>query len=172
VQRGIRTFETYTRNTFDIAAIPLSKKLSHLRCLRSVDGTGRRDKVPPMAAPPVAAAADGLLIEVTTIRTTPLDGAHLSSPANSRSSWANSHHRPGHRRPYHLTMQAGHLHFARHHFGTGLIGGSFLWRSANTPPGCAICGWTGADVFARRKLARDRRNLLRRGGACSAKTPI
>jgi 3-deoxy-7-phosphoheptulonate synthase len=64
-ERGIRTFETYTRNTFDIAAIPVIKKLSHLPILGDPShGTGRRDKVPPMARAAVAAGADGLLIEV------------------------------------------------------------------------------------------------------------
>jgi len=64
-ERGIRTFETYTRNTFDIAAIPVIKKLSHLPMWGDPShGTGRRDKVPPMARAAVAAGADGLLIEV------------------------------------------------------------------------------------------------------------
>ncbi|HXN24294.1 MAG TPA: 3-deoxy-7-phosphoheptulonate synthase [Candidatus Dormibacteraeota bacterium] len=64
-ERGIRTFETYTRNTLDIAAIPVIKKYSHLPILADPShGTGRRDKVPPMARAAVAAGADGLLIEV------------------------------------------------------------------------------------------------------------
>src|SRR6201996_7921321 len=64
-ERGIRTFETYTRNTFDIAAIPAVKKLSHLPMMGDPShGTGRRDKVAPMARAAVAAGADGLLIEV------------------------------------------------------------------------------------------------------------
>jgi 3-deoxy-7-phosphoheptulonate synthase len=64
-ERGIRTFETYTRNTFDIAAIPVIKKLSHLPMVGDPShGTGRRDKVAPMARAAVAAGADGLLIEV------------------------------------------------------------------------------------------------------------
>jgi 3-deoxy-7-phosphoheptulonate synthase len=64
-ERGIRTFETYTRNTLDIAAIPVIKKLSHLPIIADPShGTGRRDKVPPMARAAVAAGADGLLIEV------------------------------------------------------------------------------------------------------------
>jgi len=64
-ERGIRTFETYTRNTFDIAAIPVIKKLSHLPMFGDPShGTGRRDKVPPMARAAVAAGADGLLVEV------------------------------------------------------------------------------------------------------------
>lgn len=64
-ERGIRTFETYTRNTLDISAIPVVKKLSHLPILADPShGTGRRDKVIPMARAAVAAGADGLLIEV------------------------------------------------------------------------------------------------------------
>jgi 3-deoxy-7-phosphoheptulonate synthase len=64
-ERGIRTFETATRNTLDIAAIPVIKKLSHLPIIADPShGTGRRDKVAPMARAAVAAGADGLLIEV------------------------------------------------------------------------------------------------------------
>jgi 3-deoxy-7-phosphoheptulonate synthase len=64
-ERGIRTFESYTRNTMDISAIPVVKKLSHLPMLADPShGTGRRDKVVPMARAAVAAGADGLLIEV------------------------------------------------------------------------------------------------------------
>src|ERR1700746_2618287 len=64
-ERGIRTFETYTRNTFDLAAIPVIQKLSHLPMWADPShGTGRRDKVVPMARAAVAAGADGLLIEV------------------------------------------------------------------------------------------------------------
>ena len=64
-ERGIRTFETYTRNTLDLTAVPVVKKLSHLPI--TVDpshGTGRRDKVSPMARASVAAGCDALLIEV------------------------------------------------------------------------------------------------------------
>jgi 3-deoxy-7-phosphoheptulonate synthase len=64
-ERGIRTFESYTRNTLDISAIPVIKKLSHLPIIVDPShGTGRRDKVPPMARAALAAGADGLLIEV------------------------------------------------------------------------------------------------------------
>ncbi|HXU80211.1 MAG TPA: 3-deoxy-7-phosphoheptulonate synthase, partial [Polyangia bacterium] len=64
-ERGIRTFENATRNTLDISAIPVVKKLSHLPILVDPShGTGRRDKVTPMARAGVAAGADGLLIEV------------------------------------------------------------------------------------------------------------
>ena len=64
-ERGIRTFETYTRNTMDISAIPVVKKLSHLPMTSDPShGTGRRDKVAPMARASLAAGADALLIEV------------------------------------------------------------------------------------------------------------
>jgi 3-deoxy-7-phosphoheptulonate synthase len=64
-ERGIRTFETYTRNTMDISAIPVVKKLSHLPIVGDPShGTGRRDKVPAMARATVAAGGDGVLIEV------------------------------------------------------------------------------------------------------------
>jgi 3-deoxy-7-phosphoheptulonate synthase len=64
-ERGIRTFETYTRNTLDIAAIPVVKQLSHLPIIADPShGTGRRDKVAAMARAAVAAGADGLIIEV------------------------------------------------------------------------------------------------------------
>jgi 3-deoxy-7-phosphoheptulonate synthase len=64
-ERGIRTFETYTRNTMDISAIPVVKKLSHLPIVADPShATGRRDKVTPMARAAVAAGADGLLVEV------------------------------------------------------------------------------------------------------------
>jgi 3-deoxy-7-phosphoheptulonate synthase len=64
-ERGIRTFESYTRNTLDISAIPVVKKRSHLPIIADPShGTGRRDKVAPMARAAVAAGADGLIIEV------------------------------------------------------------------------------------------------------------
>ena len=64
-ERGIRTFETATRNTFDVSAIPVVKKLSHLPVIADPShGAGRRDMVVPMARAAVAAGADGLLIEV------------------------------------------------------------------------------------------------------------
>jgi 3-deoxy-7-phosphoheptulonate synthase len=64
-ERGIRTFENYTRNTLDISAVPVVKKYSHLPIIADPShGTGRRDKVAPMARAAVAAGADGLMIEV------------------------------------------------------------------------------------------------------------
>jgi 3-deoxy-7-phosphoheptulonate synthase len=82
-ERGIRTFESYTRNTLDISAIPVIKKLSHLPIIVDPShGTGRRDKVPPMARAAVAAGADGLLIEVHNDPEKALsDGAQSLYPA-------------------------------------------------------------------------------------------
>jgi len=64
-ERGIRTFEPYTRNTLDMSAIPVLKKLTHLPVLVDPShATGIRQKVAPMARSAVAAGADGLMIEV------------------------------------------------------------------------------------------------------------
>jgi 3-deoxy-7-phosphoheptulonate synthase len=64
-ERGIRTFETYTRNTLDISAIPVLQKLSHLPVIADPShAVGLRDKVMPLARAIVAAGADGVLIEV------------------------------------------------------------------------------------------------------------
>jgi 3-deoxy-7-phosphoheptulonate synthase len=64
-ERGVRTFETYTRNTMDISAIPVLKKLTHLPVLGDPShGVGIRDLVPAMALASMAAGADGLLIEM------------------------------------------------------------------------------------------------------------
>jgi 3-deoxy-7-phosphoheptulonate synthase len=64
-ERGIRTFETYTRNTLDLNAVPVVKELSHLPVIVDPShGTGIRDKVAPMARAAIAAGADGLIVEV------------------------------------------------------------------------------------------------------------
>jgi len=64
-ERGIRTFEKYTRNTFDLNAVPVLKQLSHLPVIADPShGTGRWDAVPAMARAAIAAGADGLIIEV------------------------------------------------------------------------------------------------------------
>lgn len=64
-ERGIRTFETQTRNTFDVSAIPVLKKLSHLPVIADPShGTGRREYVVAMARAAVAAGADGIIVEV------------------------------------------------------------------------------------------------------------
>ena len=64
-ERGIRTFETATRNTLDLAAVALAKTLTHLPVVVDPShGTGKRSLVPPMARAAMMAGADGLLIEV------------------------------------------------------------------------------------------------------------
>jgi 3-deoxy-7-phosphoheptulonate synthase len=64
-ERGIRTFETYTRNTYDISAIPVLKKLTHLPVFGDPShGVGKREFVPALALASVAAGADGLLMEM------------------------------------------------------------------------------------------------------------
>jgi 3-deoxy-7-phosphoheptulonate synthase len=64
-ERGIRTFETSTRNTFDIATIALVKEISHLPIIADPShAAGHRDLVPPLARVGVAAGADGLIVEV------------------------------------------------------------------------------------------------------------
>src|SRR5678809_80422 len=81
--RGIRTFESYTRNTLDISAIPVVKKLSHLPVITDPShGAGRRDMVAPMARAAVAAGADGLIIEVHNDpdRALSLSLIHISEP--------------------------------------------------------------------------------------------
>jgi 3-deoxy-7-phosphoheptulonate synthase len=82
-ERGIRTFETFTRNTMDISAIPVVKKLSHLPMIGDPShGTGRRDQVLPMARAAVAAGADGLIVEVHPDPDRAVsDGAQTLTPA-------------------------------------------------------------------------------------------
>ncbi len=64
-ERGIRTFETYTRNTFDVNAIPALKQLTHLPIIADPShGTGRWDLVAPIAKSAVAAGADGIMLEI------------------------------------------------------------------------------------------------------------
>jgi len=82
-ERGIRTFESYTRNTLDISAIPVIKKLSHLPIITDPShATGKRNKVAPMARASVAAGADGIIVEVHTNPDKALsDGAQSMFPA-------------------------------------------------------------------------------------------
>lgn len=82
-ERGIRTFETATRNTFDVSAIPVVKKLSHLPVIADPShGAGRRDMVAQLARAAVAAGADGLIIEVHPDPDRALsDGAQSMDPA-------------------------------------------------------------------------------------------
>ena len=81
-ERGIRTFEKFTRNTLDLAAIPVIKKLSHLPIIVDLShGTGLRDKVEPMSRAAVAAGCDGLIIEVHNDPETAIcDGAQSLYP--------------------------------------------------------------------------------------------
>ncbi|MEI7474953.1 MAG: 3-deoxy-7-phosphoheptulonate synthase [bacterium] len=81
-ERGIRTFENATRNTLDISAIPVIKKLSHLPIIVDPShGTGLRNKVAPMSRAAVAAGADGVMIEVHHSPETALcDGAQSLYP--------------------------------------------------------------------------------------------
>ncbi|MBM3956800.1 MAG: 3-deoxy-7-phosphoheptulonate synthase [Gemmatimonadetes bacterium] len=85
-ERGIRTFETYTRNTLDIAAIPVIHHLSHLPVIADPShGTGRWQLVIPMAIAAIAAGADGLLVEVHPDPDKALsDGAQSLTPDNFR----------------------------------------------------------------------------------------
>jgi len=82
-ERGIRTFERVTRNTLDLSAIPVIKKVSHLPILIDPShGTGLRDKVAPMSRASVAAGCDGLIIEVHYDPDTAMcDGAQSLYPA-------------------------------------------------------------------------------------------
>jgi 3-deoxy-7-phosphoheptulonate synthase len=90
-ERGIRTFETYTRNTLDISAVPLLKQLGHLPVVVDPShGTGKWDLVEPVSLASVAAGADGLLIEVHPQPEEALsDGAQSLKPARFTALMAN-----------------------------------------------------------------------------------
>jgi len=83
-ERGIRTFETYTRNTFDVSSIPAVLGLSHLPIIADPShGTGRYQLVPPVAKAAVAAGADGVMVEVHPHPEKALkDGAQSLTPDN------------------------------------------------------------------------------------------
>ena len=85
-ERGIRTFETATRNTLDLSAAPVLHELSHLPVVIDPShGTGRADLVPPMALAAVASGADGIMIEVHNDPGSALcDGAQSLTPAQFR----------------------------------------------------------------------------------------
>ena len=82
-ERGIRTFETYTRNTLDLSAVSVLHELTHLPVIVDPShATGKSRLVPPMALAAVAAGADGLMIEVHNDPTRALcDGAQSLTPA-------------------------------------------------------------------------------------------
>ncbi len=125
-ERGIRTFETYTRNTMDISAIPVVKKLSHLPMVADPShGTGRRDMVAPMARAAVAAGADGLLMEVHPDPDRALERrrAVAASGAVRRADEAVAHDRAG-GRPDDLGWTDALMETVAI-VGVGLIGGSF-----------------------------------------------
>ena len=81
-ERGIRTFETYTRNTLDLAAVPMLKELTHLPIIVDPShATGIRKLVKPMALASASAGADGLMIEVHNDPVNALcDGAQSLTP--------------------------------------------------------------------------------------------
>jgi 3-deoxy-7-phosphoheptulonate synthase len=82
-ERGLRSFDTTSRNLFDLTAIPVVQQLSHLPIVADPShGTGRRDKVLPMARAAVAAGADGIIIEVHPYPEKALsDGVQSQTPA-------------------------------------------------------------------------------------------
>ncbi|MDH7576294.1 MAG: 3-deoxy-7-phosphoheptulonate synthase [Bacillota bacterium] len=86
-ERGIRTFETFTRNTLDLSAVPVIKQLSHLPVIVDPShGTGKWWLVQPMARAAVAAGADGLMVEVHPSPSDALsDGQQSLTPENFRS---------------------------------------------------------------------------------------
>jgi len=92
-ERGIRTFEPFTRNTFDINAIPALKQLTHLPVLADPShGTGRRELVEPVALAAVAAGADGIMVEVHPNPTTALsDGRQSLTPEDMAKLIARAH---------------------------------------------------------------------------------
>lgn len=86
-ERGIRTFEPFTRNTLDLSAVPIVKQLSHLPIIVDPShGTGKWQLVQPMARAAIAAGADGLLVEVHPCPSEALsDGPQSLTPANFSS---------------------------------------------------------------------------------------
>ena len=82
-ERGIRTFETYTRNTLDLSAVSVLHELTHLPVIVDPShATGKAKLVPPMAAAATAAGADGIMVEVHNDPTHALcDGAQSLTPA-------------------------------------------------------------------------------------------
>jgi len=81
-ERGIRTFETYTRNTLDLSAVPAVKQLTHLPVIVDpAHGTGRASLIQPMSLAAVASGADGLTVEVHNDPKTALsDGEQALTP--------------------------------------------------------------------------------------------
>jgi len=124
-ERGIRTFETATRNTLDLNAVPVLKAMTHLPVVVDPShGTGRRDAVIPMARAAVAAGADGIIVEVHP------------DPARALSDGAQSLHFPEFRR---LAEELGpvalavgrRLDLPRNQSGVPYIRRAVGWGSAN-----------------------------------------
>ena len=92
-ERGIRTYETYTRNTFDISAIAAIKHLSHLPIIADPShGTGKWRMIKPMSLASIAAGADGLIIEVHPTPARALsDGPQSLTPENYRDLMESVH---------------------------------------------------------------------------------
>ena len=90
-ERGIRTYETYTRNTFDVSAIPAIKHLSHLPIIADPShGTGKWRMIKPVSLASIAAGADGLIIEVHPNPARALsDGPQSLTPQNYRNLMAS-----------------------------------------------------------------------------------
>ena len=90
-ERGIRTYETYTRNTFDVSAIPAIKHLSHLPIIADPShGTGKWRMIKPVSLASIAAGADGLIIEVHPNPARALsDGPQSLTPENYRNLMAS-----------------------------------------------------------------------------------
>ena len=82
-ERGIRSFETYTRNTLDLSAVPVLHELSHLPVIVDPShATGKSKLVPTMAAAATAAGADGIMVEVHNNPPAAMcDGAQSLTPA-------------------------------------------------------------------------------------------
>ena len=170
-ERGIRTFESYTRNTLDISAIPVIHKLSHLPIIADPShGSGRRDMVAAMARAAVAAGADGLIIEVHVDPDHALsDGAQSLYPVAVRSpDGGAAHHRAGDR-ARHLSragraQRMGSLSqppFTRIAIvGLGLIGGSVALAVKRRWPSIAIAAVDRTQCHQDR--ARDAHHRRRR----------
>lgn len=86
-ERGIRTYETYTRNTLDLSAVPILHELSHLPVVVDPShGTGMSSLVPPMALAAAAAGADGIMVEVHNDPENALcDGQQALTPSQFKS---------------------------------------------------------------------------------------
>ena len=129
-ERGIRSFDTMTRNLFDLTAIPIVQRLSHLPMIADPShGTGLRDKVIPMARAAVAAGADGVLVEVhpnarpRAVRRRPVALPRSVRPARRRAARDHERHRRAQLAPTPRNGRARRrvepIHANPHAFGSG-----------------------------------------------------